>query len=391
MNRWSILAALFVARTAIAFQFQSLAAVSPYLMADLGLDYARLGLLVGIYMLPGAAVSLPGGVLGSRYGDKTVALTGLALMVAGGVLSGAAADYSIVFAGRLIGGIGAVLLNVLLSKMAGDWFAGRELVTAMAILVSSFPLGIGLALVIEPPLAAQMSWQIAFQAAAAFALLGFILVAAFYRPVAQHSASGSAASWGLAFTRDELILVSLAGTIWALLNVCYILLVSFAPTLLIERGLTAVEAGLATSVAGWTLLVSVPLGGLLIERSRRPLVVMTACTLATGVAIALVAVGGASVAMIAVAGFITGLPAGAVMALPAQVLRPAQRSSGMGLYFTWYYLGMALLPPLAGKLRDVVGDPRVPLFMAAALTIVTAACIAGFALKRASASPEAAR
>jgi predicted MFS family arabinose efflux permease len=312
-------------------------------------------------------------------------------MVAGGILSGAAADYSIVFAGRLIGGIGAVLLNVLVSKMASDWFAGRELVTAMAILVSSFPLGIGLALAIEPQIASQFSWQMAFQAATAFALLGFFLVAAFYRPVTEASSSGSAASWGLAFTRDELILVSLAGAIWALLNVSYILLVSFAPTLLIERGLTAAQAGLATSVAGWTLLVSAPLGGMLIERSRRPLVAMAACTVATGAAIVLVATGEVSVAMIAAAGFITGLPAGAVMALPTQVLRPAQRSSGMGLYFTWYYLGMALLPPLAGKLRDMIGDPRVPLFVAAVLTIVTTACIAGFALKRASASPGAAR
>jgi hypothetical protein len=48
MNRWWILAALAIASTAIAFQFQSVAAVSPFLMNGLGLDYGKLGLVVGI-------------------------------------------------------------------------------------------------------------------------------------------------------------------------------------------------------------------------------------------------------------------------------------------------------------------------------------------------------
>lgn len=37
-------------------------------------------------------ISLPGGLLGSRFGDKTVALCGLLLMVAGGVMTGLTAD-----------------------------------------------------------------------------------------------------------------------------------------------------------------------------------------------------------------------------------------------------------------------------------------------------------
>jgi MFS family permease len=43
-----------------------------------------------------------------------------------------------------------------------------------------------------------------------------------------------------------------------------------------------------------------------------------------------------------------GAPAGLVMALPAQALRPENRAGGMGVYFTWYYAGMAALPGLEG-------------------------------------------
>ena len=51
-RRWLILLVLFTARAAIAFQFQSIPALSPLLVENLQIDYALLGTLVGLYMLP---------------------------------------------------------------------------------------------------------------------------------------------------------------------------------------------------------------------------------------------------------------------------------------------------------------------------------------------------
>jgi predicted MFS family arabinose efflux permease len=59
-RRWWCLAALTVARTAIGFQFQSLAAVAPLMAGQLGFDKAQLGWLVGLYLLPGVVFALPG-------------------------------------------------------------------------------------------------------------------------------------------------------------------------------------------------------------------------------------------------------------------------------------------------------------------------------------------
>ena len=69
-NRWAVLAFVTVARTAMGFQFQSVAAVGPFLVADLGLSYAELGTLIGLYLMPGAFLALPGGLLGARFGDR---------------------------------------------------------------------------------------------------------------------------------------------------------------------------------------------------------------------------------------------------------------------------------------------------------------------------------
>ena len=58
---------------------------------------------------------------GQYFGDKRIAVFGMALIVAGGLLT-ATGEYPVVLAGRLISGVGAVLLNVLLTKMTIDWF-----------------------------------------------------------------------------------------------------------------------------------------------------------------------------------------------------------------------------------------------------------------------------
>ncbi len=87
-NRWVMLAVLTTARLAMGFQFQSVGSTSPFLVADLGIDYASVGFLIGLYLLPGVVLALPGGFIGQRFGDKRVVVTGLVLMFIGGILVG---------------------------------------------------------------------------------------------------------------------------------------------------------------------------------------------------------------------------------------------------------------------------------------------------------------
>jgi MFS family permease len=378
-ERWLILAVLFLARTAMAFQFQAIAALSSFVMADFGIDYTQLGLLIGLYLLPGIIIAYPGGLLGRHFGDKRVALIGMTLMVAGGVLT-ATGDYPTVLAGRLTSGAGAVLLNVLLTKMTADWFVGREIGTALALLVSSWPIGISLALVVLPRLAARASAAAALASTAAVAALVLILIAGIYRvPPAAVAPVPSTEKARLGVSRREVGLVSLAGGVWMLFNVGYILVVSFGPALLVSHGSSQGDAGFAISLVSWTLVAAIPLGGMLIDRIGHPTVVMMASFAAFGLSTFFMPTA-PSLALMIFVGAAAGLPAGAIMVLQAEVLRPPNRAAGMGIFFTWYYAGMALLTPVGGILRDATGAPSAPLLFAGSLEFAAMAVLASLRL-----------
>ena len=74
-TRWRMLLVLFLARTAMAYQFQTVPSVGPFLVNDLGISFGQLGTLIGLYMLPGIVVALPGGMLARAWGTERVVLS----------------------------------------------------------------------------------------------------------------------------------------------------------------------------------------------------------------------------------------------------------------------------------------------------------------------------
>src|SRR6266480_6697188 len=106
---------------AMAFQFQSVAAVAPLLGPKFGVSLADIGLLIGLYFTPGVALALPGGAIGQRFGDRVTVLAALALMLIGGLAMALSDLWSAQIAGRLVAGGCGVLLNVQMSNLVTDY------------------------------------------------------------------------------------------------------------------------------------------------------------------------------------------------------------------------------------------------------------------------------
>ena len=266
-NRWAVLALVVIARTTVGFQFQSVAAVGPFLVADLGLSYADLGTLIGFYLLPGVVLALPGGLLGTRFGDRAVILLGLGLMTVGGAGVGAGESWALAAGGRLVSGAGAVLLNMQLAKIVTDWFAEKELATALGFMLTTWPLGIWLGLASLGALAEATTWRMAIFVTTLSAALAFGLMLVLYRAPAPGADGSRAVRRWWTITGRESVLTLVAGVAWMTLNAGFILFLSFGPKLLLERGATPAGANFAVGWASLLSIATVPLGGVLLDRA----------------------------------------------------------------------------------------------------------------------------
>lgn len=362
-RRWALVAAISLARVAFGYQFQSLASLGPELLARFGLGYAQLGTLIGLYMAPGILVALPGGLLGRRFGERLVVGGGLLLMLLGSLACAVAGGPAGIGAGRALAGAGAVMLIVMQGKMLSDRFVGRAFMPVMGVVVGAFPVGVGLVELTHGPLVRAVGWPGLFIFGAGLAAVSLVLFVIAAEP-ARPSAIGSA--WALP-SRRECELVAVAGVIWTAYNAGYYGFLSYMPSFLAVRGHDPGLLALVLLVATWCNLPATVLGGALAARyGERP--VFMVGTLAGIVAVAGPAVLDWPLLWGLLFGTVASIHAGVIVALGTLSARPENRAVGMGLFYTIYYAGGALLPAMCGRAADLAGDPAGALVAAAALS-----------------------
>lgn len=370
----------------MAFQFQTVATVAPLLQTQFGVGIAEIGFLIGLYFTPGVVLALPGGAIGKWLGDKQTTLGALALMLIGSLAMAYGESWSWQIAGRLVAGGGGVLLNVQLTKMITDWFAGREIATAMAIFVNSWPAGIALSLLILPSIGTTHGVQAVHLLVVALTVIGIALTLLYRQPPEEVATAVASARIDL----RALTALTAAALIWGLFNVAFAIVFSFGPTTLVERGWTIAQAGSVISMALWLAVFSVPLGGFLADRLGRPQLVLVVGSLAFAALMLCFAHASAVIFTVIALGLIAGQPAGPVMALPARVLSPATRAIGMGIFYTLYYLTMMLGPIIGGAAAKWTGNAAAAFDFGAIVLLTCPVLLWVFNLAVAARAPAAA-
>ena len=374
--RWVMLIVLFLVRLAMGYQFQSVASVSSHLVADLGFSYAEVGTLIGLFLLPGIVISIPSGVLTRAVSDKRLLMFGALTMIVGALVMGLGAGTSGLYAGRLITGVGGAIFNVTLTKMVTDWFDGKEIVTGLAVMLTAWPIGIALGLLTQGLIADAYGWPWAIYATGALALVAFLLTATLYRDP-PHIAHGTGQPLRFGLPRRQLVHISVVGVGWTLYNVSLIILVSFGPDVVIGLGYEAGAARTIISLFTWSMLISVPFGGRVMEMLGWITLPTVICLIVSAALTVALVQGLSPIAVTIALGAIFGFPAGALMSLTAQALSPDNRGPGLGIFYTWYFVGMTAGPAFTGWMRDLSGV-AAPLITSAVMLVAVVMCIAAF-------------
>jgi predicted MFS family arabinose efflux permease len=363
--RWRILALLFAARVGLGFQFQTMGAVGGDLSAAFGLDNARIGLMIGLFMAPGLFLALPAGFSGRFVSDRVLAGLGLAALALGGVVSAMAAEPAGIGLGRLLSGAGFLFATLYFTKMVADWFEGREIATAMSILVMSWPFGIAMGQVGHTWLSETYGWRVPFAVASVYCALAALAVVTFYR--APNDLPSLAASRIRGLLPREWGLIAFAGIAWGVFNAGYVVYLSFGPGMLEAQGMGTLAAASVISVGSWLMILSGAACGQIADRFGRRETILAICMAGAIAALTLLSLPGAGLAASLLFGLVGIAPAGIIMALAGQAVAPERRAFGMGVFFTVYYAIVTASPPVAGLILDRSGAPEGAILFGAAL------------------------
>lgn len=339
-----------------ALVYQSIPPVISFIIRDLGISHTQAGLLTSGFAMPGIVIAVPVGILADVYGPRRLGILAYAALTGGALLAALSTSYAVLLAGRLLAGIGAMSLMVLLPPMLGHWFHGREAGLAMGVFHTSYALAAILAYNVYSYIGAAFTWHTTLFVSALIALVGGVLYGSLARPLPSSTASGSRsatfrADWSLVLRRLWPLALS-----WFWLNAAMLSMFTFTPDALIERGWTASAAGRQTSMVLWPAFFLTSFAGVLIDRTQRKLLFIVAGGGLTAIAILGLATPAIPVwtAMLIMGLGISFFPS-ALFSLPIDLVPPRALNLAFALLITFQNLGVTLGPFVSGRVRDATG------------------------------------
>ncbi|WNZ08984.1 MFS transporter [Streptomyces sp. 11x1] len=144
-RRWWALGALVASMLVLGFDMTILNVALPTMAEQLGADTGELQWIVDAYIVVFAALMLPAGLLGDRFGRRRMLIVGLGVFLVGSVLGSLVDAPEAVIAARTVMGVGAALVIPLglsvLPSMFGPEERGKAVAAVTASMAAGMPLG----------------------------------------------------------------------------------------------------------------------------------------------------------------------------------------------------------------------------------------------------------
>jgi MFS family permease len=367
LRPWAILVALTLGRVAFGYQLQTVAALQQTLTALFHLTYTDYGVLLGAYMSLGVFAALPLGILGRWLGDGLITGAGFALMIAGPAISAWGGTQAGIAAGRMVAGIGGVGMLVLQGKIIADWFIGPRFMVATSIAVCGYPIGVDLVQLVLTHMPPGFGWRAGFLTDCVLPAIALLIFLASFRR--SPHVTQAPQHFSLPNGREFLLLI-IAGMIWTAYASGYQGYLFYVAPTLGARGASAALIGLVVTVATWGQVPSTLFGGGLAGRFG-PLLVLIVGTLGLAIGTGGTALAAAPLLWAVFVGIIGSIHPGVIIAVGTMSARQEHRAVGMGVFYSLYYLGGAVIPALCGHAADLYGGPAGGLLAAAVIAALS--------------------
>ncbi len=187
-RRWWALGALVASMLTLGFDMTILNVALPTMAADLGATTGEQQWMADAYVVVFAALMLPAGLLGDRFGRRLMLVTGLGIFLAGSVVGALAGDVNAVIVARAVMGVGAALVTPLALSVLPSLFGPAERTKAVGITSAASALGLPLGPIIGGWLLNHFWWGSVFLINVPMAAIG-ITACVFLLPETKDPAS----------------------------------------------------------------------------------------------------------------------------------------------------------------------------------------------------------
>ncbi len=340
-------------------QYQ-LSPLAPQLIKTLGLSTSEFASVFSSTMIPAIFLSLVAGLLVDKFGIKQIIGIGYIITVIGTVCRVWSHSYITLFASMLLVGFGITFLNANGAKVIGSWFPPEKIGSRMGIFLAASTLGMTIGTgttALLPNI--QSVYMIAAALAVAFVILWFLFMK---NPPRVNDHPEEKPTISILHSLKVVLktrVVWMTGLCLMFILGCNIVISSFLPTALGQRGLSSVSAGIYAAVVTIGSLIGCLVAPVLSEKigKTKPVMLAFAVVSVIGVAFGWLAPFGV---LLSICLCITGIAMGGLMPLlmsiPIQLkeIGPVYAGTAGGVTATLQLLGAVLIPtyiiaPLAGK------------------------------------------
>ncbi|MBG0852870.1 DHA2 family efflux MFS transporter permease subunit [Streptomyces spinoverrucosus] len=171
-RRWWALAALVASMLTLGFDMTILNVALPTMAGQLDAGTGEQQWMADAYVVVFAALMLPAGLLGDRFGRRLMLIGGLGIFLAGSVVGALAGDVSAVIAARAVMGVGAALVTPLALSVLPSLFGPDERTKAVGVISAASALGLPLGPIVGGWLLDHFWWGSVFLVNVPMAAIG---------------------------------------------------------------------------------------------------------------------------------------------------------------------------------------------------------------------------
>ncbi|MFF4402131.1 DHA2 family efflux MFS transporter permease subunit [Streptomyces sp. NPDC001480] len=161
-RRWWALGALVASMLVLGFDMTILNVALPTMAEQLGASTGEQQWMADAYVIVFAALMLPAGLLGDRFGRRRMLIAGLGVFLAGSLVGSLAEDVNWVIAARAFMGIGGALITPLALSILPSLFGPDERTKAVGVISAASALGMPLGPIIGGWLLNHFWWGSVF-------------------------------------------------------------------------------------------------------------------------------------------------------------------------------------------------------------------------------------